>query len=244
MKEITLSKKDMLKIINEEVVRFAEKIEQDAIVDGFANTFALVFAESLGKSKEDAIYKEMYSYIKRFRKAIVESTQDPFALKKSEQILVVQNHPDREITKLLSTLQESKQDNVKGIILEGNLFYGQDSTEIKSVEYKNREVFLNTIYLGSTKKYKIYVENAGKVERVEFGEENFEIRKTDPTAKYPAIWVCKNWSLNEYITHSGDEWVVKSETGEVLGKHKSKEDAEAQLQAIHISQANEEKCHD
>lgn len=240
MKEITLSTKDMLNIINEEVARFQEKIEHDSIVNGFANTFALVFAEALGKSKEDDVYKNMFTYIKNFRKAIIESTRDPSWLSKRDQFVITTNNQDREITKLISPLQESKKDNTRKIILEGDLFYGKESTDIKSAEYKNREVFLNTIYLGSTKKYKMYVENAGKVECIEFGEKNFDIRKTDPTAKYPKIWVCKDWTLNEYIVHSGDEWIVKSETGDILGKHKSKEDAEAQLQAIHISKAKED----
>lgn len=240
MKEITLTKQNMLKIINEEVARFSEKIEHDAIVDNFARKFATVFTEALGVSTENKAYQDMYNLVKRFRRNIVESMQNPFCLKKREQIIITQNHPDREITKLLSTLQESKKDNTKSIILEGNLFYGPESTEIKSVEYKNREVFLNTIYLGSTKKYKIYVENAGKVERVEFGEKNFEIRKTDPTVEYPGIWVCKDWKLNEYITHSGDKWIVHSEDGKVLGTHDSEEKAKDQLQAIHISQHKED----
>lgn len=196
MKEITLTKQDMYKIIKEEVARFSEKIENDAIVDSFAKEFATVFAEALDKSIEDSVYKDMYEFVSKFRKPIIESTQDPSFLNKKEQTLVVENFSDREITKLISTLNESKNDN-KGIVLEGTLFFGKDSGEIKLSEYKGREVVLDTIYLGKTKKFKVYVENKGSVERVEFGEKDFEIKRTDPKAKYPGIWVCKDWSVSE-----------------------------------------------
>lgn len=36
----------------------------------------------------------------------------------------------------------------------------------------------------------------------------------------------------KYITHNGSEWVVHSESGRVLGKHPTKEKAEAQLRAV------------
>lgn len=196
MKEITLTKQDMYKIIKEEVARFSEKIEQDAIVDTFAKQFATVFAEALDKTIDDSVYKEMYSFVSKFRKPIIESTQDPSFLSKKEQVIVTENFSNREITKLLSPLQEAKKDN-KGIILEGSLFFGKDSKEIKLAEYKNREVVLDTIYLGTQKKFKMYVENNGIVEKVEFGENSFEIKRTDPKTKYPNIWVCKDWSTNE-----------------------------------------------
>lgn len=35
-----------------------------------------------------------------------------------------------------------------------------------------------------------------------------------------------------YITHEGGEWLVHAESGKVLGRHKTKKDAEAQLRAI------------
>lgn len=44
-----------------------------------------------------------------------------------------------------------------------------------------------------------------------------------------------------YITHDGDEWVVHAEDGKVLGKHKTKAEAEAQLEAVEAHK-HEEKA--
>lgn len=43
---------------------------------------------------------------------------------------------------------------------------------------------------------------------------------------------------DRYIKHEGDQWVVYSEAGKVLGKHDSKADAVAQLQAIEAHKHN------
>lgn len=40
----------------------------------------------------------------------------------------------------------------------------------------------------------------------------------------------------KYIRHQGNEWVVHARDGRVLGRHGSKEDAQRQLDAIHVSQ--------
>jgi HK97 family phage prohead protease len=49
--------------------------------------------------------------------------------------------------------------------------------------------------------------------------------------------------MNErYITHEGDEWVVHAEDGKVLGKHKTKADAEAQLEAVEAHKHKEDKA--
>lgn len=43
--------------------------------------------------------------------------------------------------------------------------------------------------------------------------------------------------MQEFITKEGDQWVVKSKDGKVLGKHPSKAKAVAQLAAVEISKA-------
>ena len=44
-----------------------------------------------------------------------------------------------------------------------------------------------------------------------------------------------------YITHEGDEWIVHAEDGKVLGKHKTKAEAEAQLEAVEAHKHDEKK---
>jgi hypothetical protein len=44
--------------------------------------------------------------------------------------------------------------------------------------------------------------------------------------------------VQKYIKHEGSQWIVYSESGKVLGKHKTKEDAERQLRAV---EANKHK---
>lgn len=45
---------------------------------------------------------------------------------------------------------------------------------------------------------------------------------------------------DRYIRHEDDEWVVYSEDGKVLGKHKTKAEAEAQLAAVEANKHKEE----
>ncbi len=42
-------------------------------------------------------------------------------------------------------------------------------------------------------------------------------------------------SVQKYITHTGSSWVVHAESGKVLGKHPTKEQAESQLRAVEAS---------
>src|SRR5579864_4706415 len=48
-------------------------------------------------------------------------------------------------------------------------------------------------------------------------------------------------AATRYITGSGDEWTVHAEDGKVLGKHKSKADAEKQLAAIEAHKRDKER---
>lgn len=216
MKEVTLNKKDVYQIINEEIVRFSEKVEQAAIVDNFAKKFASVFVEALEISdneKKSKILNEAEAFYKTYKKEIIESTVNPFALKLTEQHSILTKYTDREITKLIEAkrknLTESKS-AVKEIILEGDLFYGEEDDTLRLVEYKGKDVFLNTPFTGVNKKYKMFVQNNGIVEKIEFGEEGMSFRKTPTNSKQKAIWVCKNWNLNENtLPKPSDQFALK-----------------------------------
>lgn len=43
------------------------------------------------------------------------------------------------------------------------------------------------------------------------------------------------------IVKEGSQWVVKSKAGKVLGKHKTKKEAEAQLKAVEASKSRRSK---
>lgn len=83
--------------------------------------------------------------------------------------------------------------------------------EIKEAEYKGRNVELNKPTRGDVKKFKVYVKDpkTGNVKKVNFGDPNMKIKKSDPdrrrsfrarhkcdqkkdktTAGY---WSCKKW---------------------------------------------------
>lgn len=78
-------------------------------------------------------------------------------------------------------------------------------------EYKGREVTLNKPMRGDRKKFKVYVRNpeTGRVIKVEFGDPNMRIRKSNPAARKSfrarhncdnpgpktkaRYWSCKKW---------------------------------------------------
>lgn len=203
MKKITLNKKDVYQIINEEIIRFSEQVEQAAIVDNFAKKFTSVFIESLDLSSEEKkikISNELETFIKKYKKEILESIVDPNALTLKEQHSILSKHSDREITKLIESTRKSLTEaklSKKEIELDGDLFYGEEDTSLRLAEYKGREVFLNIPFSGANKRYKMFVQVNGIVEKIEFGKDPMSFRKTPANSKQKAIWVCKNWNLNE-----------------------------------------------
>ena len=81
---------------------------------------------------------------------------------------------------------------------------------IEEAEYRGRKVTLNKPTRGDVKKFKVYVKNAkGNVVKVNFGDPNMRIRKSNPKArksfrarhncdnpgpKWKArYWSCKKW---------------------------------------------------
>lgn len=81
---------------------------------------------------------------------------------------------------------------------------------IEEAEYRGRKVKLNKPMRGDVKKFKVYVKNAkGNVVKVNFGDPNMRIRKSNPAArksfrarhncdnpgpKWKArYWSCKKW---------------------------------------------------
>ena len=77
-------------------------------------------------------------------------------------------------------------------------------------EYQGREVPLNKPMKGDVKKYKVYVKDGDKVKKVNFGDPNMSIKRSNPerrksfrarhkcdTAKdktTPRYWSCAFWS--------------------------------------------------
>jgi len=200
MNEITLNKNDLLDIIKEEIVRFSEKKEHNEIVNNFANKFSTVFVEALelkDTDSKDKIFTEAVNFVKKYKKEIIASTVDPTFLKLREQYQIVTKNKNRNILGLvetkLSSLNESKSPS-KNIILEGDLFFGLEDNVLRLGEYKGKEVVINVPFLGNEKKYKIYIENKGKIEKVEFGESNMSIKKSNPNLNEQSVWICKNWT--------------------------------------------------
>lgn len=80
-------------------------------------------------------------------------------------------------------------------------------------------------------------------EQTEFSEKRFDIpyNETDggisdeKDRNYMTMFKGSSVQKKSYVSHEGDKWVVHSESGDVLGKHNTKEEANAQLQAIEIS---------
>ena len=60
-----------------------------------------------------------------------------------------------------------------------------EQEEIIEAEYKGREVKLNKIMKGDTKKYKVFVKNpkTGNVKKVSFGDKGMSIKRDDPERK-------------------------------------------------------------
>ena len=91
----------------------------------------------------------------------------------------------------------------------GELWFNEDD-EIDEAEYQGRKVQLGKPMRGDVKKFKVYVKNAkGNVIKVNFGDPNMRIRKSNParrrsfrarhrcdtandrtSARY---WSCRNW---------------------------------------------------
>ena len=91
--------------------------------------------------------------------------------------------------------------------------YDDDREELEEAEYQGRKVTLNKPMRGDVKKSKVYVKNKkGNVVKVNFGDPNMKIKKSDPEARKsfrarhncadkmkkadkttPGYWSCKAW---------------------------------------------------
>jgi len=80
-------------------------------------------------------------------------------------------------------------------------------------------------------------------EQSQFSEKRFDVpyEETDggisdeKDRNYTTMFKGSSVQKEAYISHEGDDYVVHAESGKTLGKHKTKEEAEKQLQAIEIS---------
>ena len=55
--------------------------------------------------------------------------------------------------------------------------------DMSEAEYKGRDVKLNKIMKGDTKKFKVYVKDGDKVKKVNFGAKGMNIKKDNPNRK-------------------------------------------------------------
>ena len=95
----------------------------------------------------------------------------------------------------------SKKLNESDIEILNNLF---------EAEYQGREVTLNKPMRGDVKKYKVFVKDGDKVKKVNFGDPNMSIKRSNPKKKKsfrarhkcdtakdkttPRYWSCAFWS--------------------------------------------------
>ena len=95
-----------------------------------------------------------------------------------------------KITK--SRLKEIIKEELENMMLEDVEFWDD---VIEEAEYRGRKVKLNKPMRGDVKKSKVYVKNAkGNVVKVNFGDPNMKIRKSNPKARksFRARHNCKN----------------------------------------------------
>ena len=109
---------------------------------------------------------------------------------------------------------DMNDENIKTLVLEEmeNMYLEalSEGETIEEAEYRGRKVKLNKPTRGDVKKFKVYVKNAkGNVVKVNFGDPNMRIRKSNPKArksfrarhncdnpgpKWKArYWSCKKW---------------------------------------------------
>ena len=103
-------------------------------------------------------------------------------------------------------LEEIIEEEIEGMYLE----FLSENEVIEEAEYQGRKVTLNKPTQGDVKKFKVYVKNEkGNVVKVNFGDPNMRIRKSNPAArksfrarhkcdnpgpKWKArYWSCKKW---------------------------------------------------
>jgi hypothetical protein len=81
----------------------------------------------------------------------------------------------------------SKPENWLEETCHGNdfhLMYGEIEETLEEAEYRGRKVQLGKPMQGDVKKFKVYVKNAqGNVVKVNFGDPNMRIKKSDPARR-------------------------------------------------------------
>lgn len=78
-----------------------------------------------------------------------------------------------------------------------------DSTDISEAEYQGRKVQLNKPMQGDVAKSKVYVKNAkGKVVKVNFGDKNMRIKKSNPNRR-------RNFRARHRCENPGPKWKAR-----------------------------------
>ena len=123
--------------------------------------------------------------------------------------MIPQEEKRNKMKVLKSTLKKIIQEELENIYYE-MLAEGE---VIEEAEYQGRKVTLNKPMRGDVKKSKVYVKNKkGNVVKVNFGDPNMKIKKSDPEARKsfrarhncadkmkkadkttPGYWSCKAW---------------------------------------------------
>ena len=98
-----------------------------------------------------------------------------------------------------STLKEIIQEELESVYYE-MLAEGE---VIEEAEYQGRKVTLNKPMRGDVKKSKVYVKNAkGNVVKVNFGDPNMKIRKSNPKAR-------KSFRARHNCENPGPKWKAR-----------------------------------
>ena len=98
-----------------------------------------------------------------------------------------------------STLKEIIQEELESVYYE----ILAEGEVIEEAEYQGRKVTLNKPMRGDVKKSKVYVKNAkGNVVKVNFGDPNMKIRKSNPKAR-------KSFRARHNCENPGPKWKAR-----------------------------------
>lgn len=171
-----------------------EKMKMGASTDASAGG---TFVMGEGVSEVDELIQDLDSG----RLDIVDILQDPKTEEERFLKAKIQEKMKRlAIEKNLDTTRDFKQ--LAQMVLS-DISKGFDSDTIHEAEYQGRKVQLNKPMQGDVAKSKVYVKNAkGKVVKVNFGDKNMRIKKSNPNRR-------KNFRARHRCENPGPKWKAR-----------------------------------
>ncbi len=204
--------------------------ETNTFVDTFVTTYnnALQSGEGIVNAQHQAHYTAGSQLQEnRIKKAL-----------RDEQTLVPYTDPDPDYSLAEQTVQsEPRFDKPGGEPLK----YNETDGGISNPEDRNITHMFGRDKQASVKFSDVHLRQKGTEEEVvdDKGKDN-EVAEQYAAqvvwSKMPESEKKSSIQKSAYIRHENGQWVVHSESGKILGKHKTKREAEKQLQAIHIHQ--------